>query len=110
MTLRGRTNSLFVSSSATEALFRQPVPPELDPAQLLDELRTLRPVIDRLARLEPVIRELETITVAQIQAFARAVADHNSLMLRLEHVGPQIQRVEELIQILDELDVIVRRG
>ena len=46
MTLRGRTNSLFVSSSATEALFRQPVPPELDPAQLLDAVYLRLDVIE----------------------------------------------------------------
>ena len=98
------------SYSATEALFGQSVPPELDPAMLLTELRSLRPVIDRLARLEPVIRELEAITVPQIQAFARALGEHNALMTRLEHAESQIYRVEELIQLLDELDVIVRRG
>jgi hypothetical protein len=99
-----------ISYSATEALFGQPVPPELDPALLLSELRNLRPLIDRLARLEPVIRELEAITVAQIQAFGRAIGEHNALMARLDHVGPQLQRIEELIQLLDELEVIVRRG
>jgi hypothetical protein len=98
------------SYSATEALFGQSVPPELDPAMLLTELRNLRPVIDRLARLEPVVRELETVTVAQIQAFARAVAEHNALMIRIEHVGSQLHRIEELIQLLDELEVIVRRS
>jgi hypothetical protein len=98
------------SYSATEALFGQPVPPELDPALLLTELRNLRPVIDRLARLEPVVRELEQITVPQIQAFARAITDHNALMARLEHAEPQIRRIEELLQLLDELDVIVKRG
>jgi hypothetical protein len=99
-----------ISYSATEALFGQPVPPELDPAMLLTELRNLRPVIDRLARLEPVIRELEQITIAQIQAFARAITEHNALMARLEHTSPQLHRIEEIIQLLDALDVIVRRG
>jgi hypothetical protein len=47
--------------SATETLFGQPVPPELDPALLLSELRNLRPVIDRLSRLEPLICALEQI-------------------------------------------------
>jgi hypothetical protein len=98
------------SYSATEALFGQPVPPELDPALLLTELRSLRPLIDRLTRLEPIIRELEAITVAQIQAFARAIGEHNALMARLEHTGPQVHRIEELIQLLDELDVNVRRS
>jgi hypothetical protein len=56
-----------------------------------------------------VIRELEAITVPQSQAFGRAIGEHNALLTRLEHAGPQLHRVEELIQLLDELDVIVRR-
>jgi hypothetical protein len=97
------------SYSATEALFRQPVPPELDPAQLLTELRNLRPVIDRLARLEPVIRVLEGISIAWVQELRRAMEEHNSLMARLEHAEPQIRRIEELLELLDQLEVLVRR-
>ena len=96
--------------SATEALFRQPVPAELDPAQLLTELRQLRPTIDRLACLEPLIRELEGIDAAWIQQLRLAVQEHMRNMARLEHVIPELHRIEELIQILDELDVIVRRN
>jgi hypothetical protein len=106
---RGRTNSLFVSTSATEALYRQPVPPELDPAQLLNELRALRPVIDRLAALEPLIRLLESVSIAGVQQLRTAIAEHNTIMARLEHAEPQIHRVEELIALLDQLEVIVRK-
>jgi hypothetical protein len=98
------------SYSATEALFGQPVPPELDPAQLLTELRNLRPMIDRLVRLEPLIRVFEGISIAQMQQLLRAIDDLAGLAARLEHVGPQIHRVEELVQLLDELEVIVRRS
>jgi hypothetical protein len=104
MSLRG------TSYSATEALFGQPVPPELDPALLLTELRGLRPVIDRLSRLEPLIRVLEGISIADVQELLRAIDDLASLAVRLEHAEPHIRRVEELVQLLDELDVIVRRG
>lgn len=97
------------SYSASEALFKAPLRPELDPAQLLDELRALRPLIDRLARLAPVIAELEQITVSEIQQVRRAAEDNTSLMARLDHVGPQLARIEELIQLLDQLDVIVTR-
>jgi hypothetical protein len=97
------------SYSATEALFRQPVPPELDPAQLLTELRNLRPVIDRLARLEPLILVLETISIAQVQELLRAIHELGSLAARLEDAEPQIHRIEELLELLDQLEVLVRR-
>jgi hypothetical protein len=97
------------SYSATEALFRQPVPAELDPALLLTELRNLRPVIDRFARLEPLIRVLETISIAQVQELLRAIDELNALACRLEHAEPQIARIEEFLELLDELEVIVRR-
>ena len=95
--------------SATEALFRQPVPPELDPAQLLTELRNQRGLIDRLGRLEPVIAALEQVTRADIQDFRRAIDEHSQLMTRLEHAEPQIRRIEELLALLDSLEVLVSR-
>jgi hypothetical protein len=95
--------------SASEALFRAPLRPELDPAQLLDELRTLRPLIDRLARLAPIVDALEGLTVAQIQEFRAAMRDHSTVMARLEHSGPQISRIEELLALLDSLEVLVSR-
>ena len=104
MSLRG------TSYSATEALFGQPVPPELDPALLLTELRGLRPVIDRLSRLEPLIRVLEGVSIAQVQQLLCVLDELARLAAQLEHVGSEIPRVRELIQELDELDVIVRRG
>jgi hypothetical protein len=97
------------SYSASEALFRAPLRPELDPAQLLDELRALRPLIDRLARLEAVVAELEQISVSEIQQVRRAAEENAALMARLEHIGPQLVRIQELIQLLDQLDVIVTR-
>ena len=97
------------SYSASEALFGRPIRPELDPAQLLDELRNLRPVMDRLARLAPVVLALEQITAGQVQEFRRAMQEHSELMARVEHTAPQIARIEELLQMLDELEVLVRR-
>jgi hypothetical protein len=96
-------------NSASEALFRQPVPPELDPAQLLTELRTLRPLIDKLASLEPTIRLLEGINVAWVQQLRAAMEEHNALMARLEHADGQLHRIEELLATLDQLEVLVRR-
>lgn len=98
------------SYSATEALFGQQVPPELDPAQLLTELRNLRPLIDRLARLAPVLDVLEGLTAMQVQEFRRAMEDHVRVMARLDHADAQLSRIEEIVQLLDQLDVIVRPG
>jgi|SRR5215469_6408478 len=97
-------------NSPSEALFDSPLRPELDPAQLLDELRALRPLIDRLPSLEPIVTALEQIAPAEVQEFHRAIVEHRSLMARIEHVGPQLSRIEELIGMLDELDVIVKRS
>jgi|SRR5215831_11435924 len=97
-------------NSPSEALFDSPLRPELDPAQLLTELRALRPLIDRLPRLEPIIAALEQITVPETQEFRRAMLEHRSLMARIEHVGPQLDRIEALLGTLDRLEVIAKRG
>jgi hypothetical protein len=105
----GDSNSRFVSVSASEALFRQPVPPELDPAQLLTELRNARPLIDRVHRAAPVLDALEGLTPGRVQEFRLTMQDTMRTMARLDHADAQLHRIEELIQLLDELEVLVRR-
>jgi hypothetical protein len=99
----------MASYSATESLFRQSVPPELDPALLLTELRGLRPLIDRLSRLQPLVSALEQLTVADVQAVACAARENETVIARVEHLAPQLHRIEEVIALLDELEVLVRR-
>jgi hypothetical protein len=98
------------SNSATEALFGQPVPPELDPAQLLTELRNLRPLIDRLARLESLIVALEQISPAQVRELTVAITDARTLLKRVEDAQPQIDRLERLVvagEHLAELESLI---
>lgn len=90
-------------------LFGEPIRPELDPAQLLHELRNMRPLIDRLARLAPVLDALEGLTPGQVQEVRRAVQEHTSVMARLDHACAQLKRIEEVIALLDELEVLARR-
>jgi hypothetical protein len=97
------------SYSASEALFEAPLRPELDPAQLLDELRSMRPLIDRLARLAPVVDALEGLTPARVQEFRHTMEEHSVMIARLEHAGPQVDRIEELLALLDSLEVLVAR-
>lgn len=104
MTQRGSSYS-----DAGSHLFGQPIRSELDPAQLLDELRGLRPLMDRLGRLAPMLDALEGLNIGQVQEFRRAMQEHSAVMARLDQAHRQLGRIEEVIALLDELDVIVRR-
>lgn len=90
-------------------LFGERLRPELDPAQLLDELRATRPLIDQIVSLEALINALNGMNVGQVQEFRRAMQEHESIMARLESADAQLHRIEELLALLDELEVIVRR-
>jgi hypothetical protein len=37
------------------------------------------------------------------------MAEQNALAARLEHAEPQIVRIEEFLDLLDQLEVLVRR-
>lgn len=97
------------SDSATDALFGRPIRPELDPAQLLDELRATRPLLDRLNAVEPVVRALEGLEPAQVQQVRLAFEEHAAMAARAAHAAEQLHRIEDLLTLLDSLDVMIRR-
>lgn len=102
--------------SASSALFGQEIRPELDPAQLLDELRATRPLLDRLARAEPVVGALDGISVGDVQqlhqaigdvrAIERMIGDRDALGERLERLEPLVDRLELLASLVDMLEAL----
>jgi hypothetical protein len=96
--------------SASEALFRQQLRPELDPAVLLDDLRHVRPLIDRLAALEPVIDELEGLNVQRVQELRSILSEYRGTAARIDRAESQLHQIEELIQILDDLEIVARNS
>ena len=99
-----------VAYSASEALYRQPLRPELDPAVLLDDLRRVRPLIDRVSALKPVLEQLEGLSPQRVQELRAALGEYRAQFARIEQADGQLHRIEEIIQLLDDLEVIVRRS
>lgn len=93
------------------ALFAAPIPADQDPALLLTELRALRPLMEQLRALEPALSAMRDLdmTAARVQQLGAALDAHQALLVRQEHAAEQLGRIEEVVRLLDELDVIVRR-
>ncbi len=91
--------------------FGEPIPADLDPAFLLNELRAMRPLMLEVRAVTETIQALKTsgITPADIQAFALALQEYSRVLARLDTADEKMDRIDELITLLDQLDVIVRR-
>lgn len=96
-------------SDASSHLFGHPIPADQDPAVLMADLRALRPLVERLRQAEPTIRALEGFSPAAVQELRLAMNDHRTILARLEDAPEKLDRVDRVIQLLDELDVLVRR-
>lgn len=93
------------------ALVGQPIPADLDPALLLNELRALRPLMELLHALEPALLAMRDLGLSplRVQQFADALEGYRVTLARLDTAAGKMDRLDEVIQLLDELEVIVRR-
>lgn len=95
-------------SDASSRLFGHPVPADQDPAMLIRELRALRPLMTELHQARDTIAALKGMTPILVQDFRRAMGGYGVVLERLDTANGKMDRLDELIQLLDELEVLAR--
>ena len=95
----------------SSGLFGRSIPADLDPAFLLDELRRCKPEMERVHAAAGTADALVELGVgpAQVQEFAFVLDTYRTTLARLDQVTAKLDRIDEMIQLLDELQVLVRR-
>lgn len=87
------------------------LPADLEAQRIVRELHAMQPRIDELRMMRETITALADAGITQrvVDGLLAASERQTKILERLEHIEPKLDRIDQLIGLLDQLELLARR-